>query len=66
MTVKELIQKLKEFPADADITITDGFECNCYHSKSLDFQLLKYSDFYNDKRYKHKQFVDIGIGGNKI
>lgn len=62
MTIQELINKLKQFPPEADVTITDGFKCNCYHTNSLYFQLLDYSYFYNDKN-RTGSFVDIGIGG---
>lgn len=62
MKIQELINKLKQFPPNLDITITDGFKCNCYNTNSLEFQVLDYSQFYNDKN-KTGFFVDIGIGG---
>jgi hypothetical protein len=54
MTVAEWIEKLKEFPLDQEVKITDGFKFHFYEGDFV-FQLLKDID--------GSTFVDIGIGG---
>lgn len=55
MTVKELIDKLKEFPEDMEVFITDGFNVRCYHTRGMEFQIWD-DDFFGE-------CLDIGIGG---
>jgi hypothetical protein len=55
MTVAELIEKLKEFPLDQEVRITDGYRYNFYQG-DFDFQLFEDVD--------GSTFVDIGIGGD--
>ena len=54
MTVAEFIEKLKEFPLDQEVNITDGYRCNFYQGDFV-FQLFEEVD--------GSTFVDIGIGG---
>lgn len=54
MTVAEWIEKLKEFPLDKEVRITDGFKYHFYEG-DFDFQLFEDVD--------GSTFVDIGIGG---
>lgn len=54
MTVAELIEKLKEFPLDQEVKITDGHKYHFYEG-DFDFQLFEDVD--------GSTFVDIGIGG---
>lgn len=54
MTVAEWIEKLKEFPQDQEVRITDGFKYHFYEG-DFDFQLFEDLD--------GSTFVDIGIGG---
>lgn len=54
MTVAEFIEKLKEFPLDQEVRITDGYRYNSYQG-DFDFQLFEDVD--------DSTFVDIGIGG---
>jgi hypothetical protein len=54
MNVAEFIKKLKEFPQDQEVKITDGFKYNFYQG-DFDFQLFEDVD--------GSTFVDIGIGG---
>lgn len=54
MTVAEWIEKLKEFPQDLEVKITDGYEANFYQG---DFTIELFEDL--DGSF----FVDIGIGG---
>lgn len=53
MTVAEWIEKLKEFPQDKEVKITDGFKSHFYEG-DFDFQLFEDVD--------GSTFVDIGIG----
>jgi len=53
MTVAEWIEKLKEFPQDKEVKITDGFKSHFYEG-DFDFQLFEDLDGFT--------FVDIGIG----
>jgi len=53
MTVAEWIEKLKEFPQDKEVKITDGFKSHFYEG-DFDFQLFEDLD--------GSTFVDIGIG----
>ena len=54
MNVAEWIEKLKEFPQDQEVKITDGYRCNFYQGDFV-FQLFEDVD--------DSTFVDIGIGG---
>jgi hypothetical protein len=54
MTVAEWIEKLKQFPQDQEVRITDGFNYHFYEG-DFDFQLFEDVD--------GSTFVDIGIGG---
>jgi hypothetical protein len=54
MTVSELIEKLKEFPQDTEVKITDGFQ-GFFYEGDFDIQLFEDID--------DTSFVDIGIGG---
>lgn len=54
MTVAEWIEKLKKFPLDQEVKITDGFKCHFYQGDFV-FQLFEDLD--------GSTFVDIGIGG---
>ena len=54
MTVAEWIEKLKTFPQDQEVRITDGHRYNFYEG-DFDFQLFEDID--------GSTFVDIGIGG---
>ena len=54
MTVKELITKLQKFNPDLEVTITDGWECVCYHTKNIEIK-----EFQDNGVTE----VDIGIGG---
>ena len=54
MTVAEWIQKLKEFPLDLEVKITEGYKYHFYEG-DFDFQLFQDVD--------GSKFVDIGIGG---
>jgi hypothetical protein len=54
MTVSELIEKLKEFPQDTEVKITDGFQ-GFFYEGDFDIQLFEDMD--------DTSFVDIGIGG---
>lgn len=54
MTVAEWIEKLKEFPLDQEVKITDGFKGHFYEG-NFEFQLFEDVDGFT--------FVDIGIGG---
>jgi hypothetical protein len=53
MNVGDLIEKLTEFPADMEVTITDGYAAKGYEG---DFEIKLFE--YNGKKY-----CDIGIGG---
>lgn len=53
MTVAEWLEKLKEFPQDKEVKITDGFKSHSYEG-DFDFQLFEDVD--------GSTFVDIGIG----
>jgi hypothetical protein len=53
MTVAEFIEKLKEFPLDQEVRITDGYRYNFYQG-DFEFQLFEEVD--------GSTFVDIGIG----
>lgn len=57
MKVKELIKKLEDFDGELSVTITDGFECAHYHTLNLEFQMCIDDD---------GEFLDIGIGGNRM
>jgi hypothetical protein len=57
MKVKELIKALKKFDEELEVTITDGFLCEFYHTKRIDIKLFKDGD--------GPGVVDIGIGGCK-
>ena len=54
MTVAEFIEKLKEFPLDQEVKITDGWKYGFYEG-DFEFQLFEDVD--------GSTFVDIGIGG---
>ena len=54
MTVAEWIEKLKTFPQDQEVRITDGHRYNFYEG-DFSFQLFEDID--------GSTFVDIGIGG---
>ena len=54
MNVAEWIEKLKEFPQDQEVRITDGHKYHFYEG-DFDFQLFEDVD--------GSTFVDIGIGG---
>jgi hypothetical protein len=54
MTVAEWIEKLKEFPQDQEVRITDGYKYHFYEG-NFDFQLFEDVD--------GSTFVDIGVGG---
>jgi len=54
MNVSELIEKLKEFPQDKEVKITDGFQ-GFFYGGGFDIQLFEDID--------GTSFVDIGIGG---
>ena len=54
MTVAEWIEKLKHFPQDQEVKITDGHKCHFYEG---DFQFQLFEDVDGST------FVDIGIGG---
>lgn len=54
MTVAEWIEKLKGFPLDQEVKITDGWR---YHFYEGDFEFQLFEDVDGSK------FVDIGIGG---
>lgn len=55
MKVKKMIEELGKFDPDLEVTITDGFKCNCYHTKNIEFALFEDLD--------HSVSLDIGIGG---
>ena len=55
MTGKEIINELMKYPLDLEVTITDGFDCNCYHTRGAEFQIFKQDD--------GTEVIDIGIGG---
>jgi hypothetical protein len=59
MTVAEWIEKLKEFPQDQEVRITDGHKYNFYELLILqgDFNFQLFEDVDGST------FVDIGIGG---
>ena len=54
MTVAEFIEKLKEFPLDQEVRITDGYRYNFYQG-DFEFQLFE--------EVNGSTFVDIGVGG---
>ena len=54
MTVAEWIEKLKQFPQNQEVKITDGYKYHFYEG-DFDFQLFEDVD--------GSTFVDIGIGG---
>lgn len=54
MKVKELIEKLKEFDPELEVTISDGYRCHFYHTKGIEIQVFEW-DGVKD--------LDIGIGG---
>jgi hypothetical protein len=54
MTVAEWIEKLKQFPQDKEVKITDGYRYHFYNGNFV-FQLFEDVD--------GSAFVDIGIGG---
>lgn len=57
MRVKELIEKLKEFPLDMEVEISDGFNLHFYSTDNISME-----------KYEHnnKTVLDIGIGGCEI
>lgn len=57
MTVQEMIEELRQFPASLQVTITDGHEGVCYHTNRA---ILTLQDDHGEKT------VDIGIGGLNI
>ena len=54
MKIKEMIEKLKEYDPELEVTITDGFECRSFRG---DFEFSLYKIDENIKE------LDIGIGG---
>lgn len=52
MTVKEMIDKLKEFNGDMEVVITDGYECFSYCGEYKIKEVLG--------------TVDVGVGGFRI
>lgn len=52
MNVQQLIQKLQQFPQDAEVKICDGFQGYFYEG---DFEIQMFEDY-----------VDIGIGGFEV
>lgn len=54
MTVAELIDKLKAFPDNLEVTITDGYQSVVFHG---DFDVQKFLDCDGTPS------VDIGVGG---
>lgn len=54
MTVKELIDRLKLFPGDWEVTITDGFQALCYKGS---WEILPFSEDNGATT------IDIGVGG---
>jgi len=50
MTVKELIERLLEFPKDMEVIISDGYELTFYHTDGIIIE-------------EFEGMVDIGIGG---
>ncbi len=54
MTVAEWIEKLKQFPQDQEVKITDGHNYQFYEG---DFEIQLFEDVDGST------FVDIGIGG---
>ena len=54
MTVAEWIEKLKEFPLDQEVRITDGHKYHFYEG-DFEFQLFE--------EVNGSTFVDIGVGG---
>jgi len=58
MKVKDLINELKKYNYDLEVTITDGYECIHYHTKNI--EIRPFRDIIGSA------VVDIGIGGNRI
>lgn len=57
MNVGQLVEALQQFPADLEVTITDGFG---FHFYAGDYSVEL---FENEQG---KQVVDIGVGGCEI
>ena len=57
MTIAEWIEKLKQFPQDKEVKITDG---NTYHFYEGDFDFQLFEDVDGST------FVDIGVGGFEV
>ena len=60
MKVKELITKLLEFDQNLEVTITDGWEAENYHTNSI--QIKEFTEGYGNPI----KTVDIGIGGCRL
>jgi hypothetical protein len=62
MRVDQMIERLKQleekYGSDTEVTITDGFQANCYAG---DFLIIPFLEA-DDKPYT----IDIGIGGCEI
>ncbi len=56
MLVKELIEALKKFDPEMEVTISDGYELNFYRGSAE-------GDFFIQKSEVYPNAVDIGVGG---
>ena len=56
MLVKELIEALKKFDPEMEVTISDGYELNFYRGNAE-------SDFVVQESEVYPNAVDIGVGG---
>jgi hypothetical protein len=55
MKVRELIKSLEKLDPELEVTITDGYDCSCYHTRGIIISLF----------CDNNVVVDIGIGGCK-
>ena len=60
MKIKDLIIKLLDFDQNLEVTITDGWEVESYHTNGI--QIKEFCEGYGSG----VKSVDIGIGGCKI
>lgn len=58
MRVRDLIEKLQQFDPELEVTITDGYEAVCYHTKGSEIKTFQFPD--------EPDVVDIGVGGLRL
>ena len=57
MTVRELVAELQRFNQDLEVTITDGMDGICYHTKGIEVKEFQVNGVTE---------IDVGVGGCRL